>query len=83
MSPDGQLAFNPVRRRGVPAVAVTRLSGSSPKVKQQQRDRCHCAWAVSHVAEHTVAALELDLLLNGVLCSLEGSQASGCPQPRV
>lgn len=34
MSPDGQLTFNPVRRQGrVPAVAVTRLSGSSPEVQ--------------------------------------------------
>lgn len=32
VSPDGQLAFNPVRRNGVPAVAVTRLSGTSLKV---------------------------------------------------
>jgi hypothetical protein len=83
VSPDGQLAFNPVRRSGVPAVAVTRLSGSSPKVKHQQRGQCRCAWAVSHVADHTAATLELDLLLNGVLCSIEGIGASGCPQPRV
>jgi hypothetical protein len=31
VSPDGRLAFNPARRSGVPAVAVTDLSKSSPE----------------------------------------------------
>ena len=63
MSPDGELAFNPVRRSGVPAVAVTRLSGASLKVKEWEHGH-RCSLNALYVAWHhaLVAAAELDQL---------------------